>query len=342
MARLLRCAPFRQSTWRMVANGGRQVKDSYWADVRPRKEEHSAPEVTELIDRLLRADRPQAAFWIVRLDWSLVETSQLRRVLFAIATTKPWPNDRYMFNAFSIGRALESLDGRTGVSRDDMATLEFLYSDMLERSEHGMPNLERQLASSPVLFFRLLSQAFRRRDRGQDPAEWRIEDPERAAVVGSKALRLLYRVKQLPGMGDDGKVDLDTLFDWVDDVRRLCAEHCRVAIGDQMIGQLLSRIDPVSEDVAWPRAEICRVLERTSTEDIGVGFRIGVYNARGVYSVGEDGEAERELAARFRRLASRHTFEHPFVASLLEEIAKHYDEEAKRRDMEGEARKRLE
>lgn len=342
MARLLRCAPFRQSTWQVVARSGPQVEDSYWADVRPRREEHSASQVTELIDRLLRSGRPQAAFWIARLDWSLVETSQLQRLLLAIATTKPWPSDRYMSVAFSIGRALDSLDGRTGVSLDDMATLEFLYSEVLERTEHGMPNLERQLASSPGLFFRLLTQAFRRRDRGQDPAEWRIEDPERAAVVGSRALRLLYRVKQLPGMGDDGKVDLDALFNWVDDVRRLCAEHCRVAIGDQMIGQLLSRIDPVSEDVAWPRTEVCAALERTSTEDIGIGFRTGVYNARGVHTVGEDGEAERGLAARFRRLASRHTFEHPFVASLLEGIARQYDWEAKRRDVEGEARKRLE
>jgi len=342
MARLLRCAPFRQFTWQVVAKSGAQVEESYWADVRPRREDHSAPEVTELVDRLLRAGRPEEAFWIARLDWRLVETSQLQRLLLAMATTEPWPSDQYMSVVFSIGRALDSLDGRTGISPADMAMLEILYSDVLDHTDHGMPNLERQLASSPVLFFRLLTQAFRRGDRAPDTVEWSIEDPERAAAVGSKALRLLRRVKKLPGMDDHGKVDLDTLFGWVDDVRRLCAEHCRVAIGDQMIGQFLSRIDPVSEDVVWPRAEVCAALERTSTEDIGIGFRMGVYNARGVYIVGEDGEVERGLAARFRRLASRHTFEHPFVASLLEGIAKQYDREAKRHDLEGEARKRLE
>ena len=341
-ARFLRCAPFRLHTWRLVARSGRQVEDLYWGDVTPQWEHHTEPEVTEPIDRLLGAKRPRAAFWVANRGWTLVETSQLERLLFAVATTKPGPSDQYKPDAYDICEALRSLDGRTGVNPDDMATLEFLYCDVLEDSEHGMPNLERQIASSPALYFRALTLAFRRRDKGQDPPKWRIDDRERAAAIGSKALRLLGRVKRLPGTGDDGEVDLDMLFDWVDEVRRLCADHDRVAIGDETIGQFFSRIDPVSEHVPWPRAEVCMVLERTAARHIGVGFCTGVYNARGVHYRGEDGAPERRLSARFWRLARRHTFEYPFVASLLEEIAKDYDGEARWHDVEGEVRKRLE
>ena len=341
-ARFLRCAPFRQYTWSLVAQSGQQVEDLYWRDVIPRWEHHTESEVTELINHLLGAKRPRAAFGVANRDWSLVETSQLERLLFAVATTKPGPSDQYKLDAYDICEALESLDGRTGVNPDDMATLEFLYSDVLEDGGHGVPNLEKQMASSPALFFRALTLAYRRRDRGQDPPEWRIDDRERAATIGSKALRLLGRVKQLPGMGEDGVVDSQVLFDWVDEVRRLCAEHDRVAIGDETIGEFLSRVDPVSDDVPWPRAEVCMALERAAARHIGAGFCTGVYNARGVHYRGEDGAPERRLSARFQRLARQHTFEYPFVASLLEEIAKDYDREAKWHDTEGEVRKRLE
>ena len=33
-----------------------------------------------------------------------------------------------------------------------MARLEFFFVEALDRSKHGIPNLERQIAESPVLF----------------------------------------------------------------------------------------------------------------------------------------------------------------------------------------------
>jgi len=339
--RLLQCAPFRGDTWRLVERASQKVEDAYWGNVTPQWAQHNESEVTELIDRLLQAKRPRAAFWVSGRDWSLIETSRLRRLLFDVATVKPRPTDQYRLDAFDIHEALKSLNERAGISRDDMATLEFMYLDVIDDSEYGLPNLEKQIAASPALYFRALTLAFRRHDHGQDPADWRIDDPERAAAVASKAYKLLDRVKHLPGTDSDGTVDLTALLNWVAEVRGLCEEHDRAAIGDQAIGQLLSRIDPVPEEGAWPRAEVCEVLERTAAKDIGVGFCIGVHNARGVHYGAEDGDPERRLSAKFRRLASERAFDYPFVAGLLEEIASGYDREAKWHDVEGEVRKRL-
>ena len=341
-ARLLQCAPFCGDTWRLVERAGQSVEDAYWENVSPQWAQHSELELTELIDRLLRAGRPRAAFRVAARDWSLVETSRLRRLLYDVATEKPAPTDHFQLDAYDICEALESLNERAGVNSEDMARLEFLYIDVIDRSEHGLPNLEKEIASSPALYFRVLTLAFMRHDHGQDPPDWRIDDSERAVALASRALKLLDRVKCLPGTADDGTVDLRALLNWVAEVRRLCAEHDRAVIGDQTIGQLLSRIDPIPEDGAWPRAEVCEVLEQTAAREIGVGFCIGVYNARGVHIGGEDGEPERHLSARFQRLASEHAFDYPFVASLLERIASGYDREAKWQDVEGEVRKRLE
>ena len=341
-ARLLQCAPFRGHTWRLVEKAGRQVEDLYWENVTPcLTTQHTGVELTELVDRLLQAKRPRTAFWAAHLDWSRVETSRLRRLLYDVATIQPGQTDQYRPDSFDIGEALGSLNERTGVNAEDLAALEFMYLDVIERGEYGLPNLEMQLASSPALYFRTLTLAFRRDDQGQDPSDWRIEDSERAEAAAAKALKLLERVKRLPGTDEDGRVDLKALFGWVGEVRRLCEEHDRAAIGDETIGQLLARIDPIREDGPWPRDEICEVLEQTAAKNIGAGFRVGVYNSRGVHIRGDDGEAERNLAAKFRRMARVRVFDYPFVANLLEEIADGYDRQARWHDTEGEVRKRL-
>ena len=338
---LLQCAPFRGDTWRLVERAGRKVDDAYWENVTPQWAQHNELELTELIDRLLQAKRPRAAFWVAGRDWSLVETSRLRRLLYDVATEELRPTDQYRLDAFDIHEALRSLNERAGVNREDMAALEFMYLDVIDNSEYGLPNLEQQIARSPALYFRALTLAFRRRDHGQDPPDWRIADPERATAVASRAHKLLDWVRRLPGTNADGTVDLTALLNWFAEVRELCEEHDRAVIGDQTIGHLLSRIDPVPENGAWPRPEVCEVLERTAAKHIGVGFCIGVHNARGVHYRGDDGEPERRLSARFRRLASERAFDYPFVASLLDEIASDYDRQAKWHDAEGQVRKRL-
>lgn len=340
--RLLQCAPFDGHTWRLVEGAGQSVKESYWNSVTPQRVQHSVSELTELVDQLLRAGRPRTAFQEASLDWSLLEASRLQRLLYDVATNKPGSTDQYQPSPFDICTALKSLDQRAGINREDMAALEFMYIDVIDDGEYDVPNLEKAVAASPSLYFRALTLTFRREDHGQDPPGWRIEDPERARAVGFNAHRLLDRVTRLPGTQVDGTVNMTALLEWVAEVRRLCEEHDRVAIGDHMIGQLFSRIDPVPEDGPWPRIEVCEALERTATKNIGEGFCIGTHNARGVHFREADGQPERQLEARFRKLADERVFSHPFVSKLLEEIADGYRQEARWHDVRGELRKRLE
>ena len=84
---------------------------------------HSEAELTELIDRLLEAKRPRAAFHTVAipLHWSQIETSRLKSLLLAVATVDAEPAEWYRLETYYISAALDSLNGRTGVSSDEMA-----------------------------------------------------------------------------------------------------------------------------------------------------------------------------------------------------------------------------
>ena len=341
--RLFSCLPFRSQTWRLLDLQDRCLRDRYWRVVAPGFAQFTESETTEIVDRLLEAGRPRAAFSAVGFDWNKVETSRLRRLLTDIATVRTEPDDHFEVEPYSISQALDSLEGRRGVTVDEMAQLEFAYVEMLDRNERGIPNLEKTLADSPGFFVQVLALVFKRSDNGQDPPEWRIDDPGRRASLQGAAFQLLQDIKRIPGTDADGKIDVRALNRWVTDARRLCSEHGRAAIGDEEIGQLLSRA-PSGEDGSWPCQPVCDVLETIASPKIASGFEIGVYNARGVHSrsLDEGGEQERNLSAKYRAWAQRLVFDYPHVAGILDRIAKGYARDAEREDAEVQVMKRLE
>ena len=338
-ARLFRCAPFGHNTWRLLDGYDKQVRDRYWQEVSPDLGHRSEAESIELIDRLLEVGRPRTAFHAAQFDFQRIETSRLKRLLHAVATVTTEPEEHYRLDAYRISEALNSLDGRPGVSPDEMVELEFMYIQALDRSEHGIPNLERQLAKSPATFFQALAFVCKRHDHGNDPPELRIEDPERRAGTALSCLRLLDEVSQIPGTGKDGKIDAEALSAWVMEVRRLCSQHDRTELGDQYIGKLLSN-SPPEEDGMWPCRAVCEVMESLASQHMGTGFNIGVYNSRGVHERENGGGQERVLVQRYRGLARQRLADYPYVSRVLESIATTYEREAQHWDIEAEIGKR--
>ena len=299
IVRLFRQTPFGQDTWRLLDQYSEEIRARYWRKVIPYWNHHSEADLNEIIDRLLEAKRPRAAFHVVHCDWRQIETARLKRLLLKVATVDAEPAEWYRVDDYHISAALDSLDGRTGVRPDEMAQFEFLYIEALDQSEHGIPNLELQIADSPIFFVQLLALAFKRNDGGQDPPEWRIEDREHRKGLISAAYELLRQIQRIPGTDQDGKIKTETLHAWVTEVRRLCAEHGRGEIGDEKIGELLSKA-PAEQDGDWPCLPVCEVMERIASQEIGTGFNIGVYNGRGVHLREEGGVQERALAAQYK------------------------------------------
>ena len=134
----------------------------------------------------------------------------------------------------------------------------------------------------------------------------------------------------------------EALLEWVTEARRLCAEHGRVDVGDQMIGQLLSKA-PAAEDGSWPCLPVCEAMERVASQHISIGFNVGVHRARGATSraIDEGGAQERELAAKYRGWSEQRAFDYPYVGGVLESVAADYDRQAKREDTEVQIEKRL-
>ncbi|MYF70019.1 MAG: helix-turn-helix domain-containing protein, partial [Proteobacteria bacterium] len=328
--RVFRCAPFSTDTWGLVTKHGEDAASGYWKVVAPQANRYTEGETTEIIDRFLEAKRPRAAFESVRIDWTRVETSRLKRLLLAIATVDEEPEGEHRINPYYVSKALDALNARASVTEEEMAQFEFLFVSLLGIREYRVKNLELQVAKDPEFFVRLLTLAFRRNDGREDPRDWKVKESERKQFAMS-AHWVLERIGLIPGTKPNGSVDAESLINWITEVRRLCADFGRAEIGDQKIGQLLSRADAEAEGV-WPGIAVCEAIERVGSSEMGRGFAIAVYNARGVHLREKGGAQERELAARYRGWASQLKFEYPYMNRVLEKIAAGYDREAQRHD----------
>ena len=338
--RLFACAPFQESTWRLLDSYSEDVRVGYWEEVAPSWQQHTIAELTELVDRLLEVGRPRAAFHSVHMNFDDVETSRLKRLLLDIVQApleRPGP---FKLGRYYISKAISSLDGRPGTTREELAQLELFYLGALDFGSHGIPNLESLIAESPVTFVRAIAFAYKRRNRGEDPPELRVDDPERRQAAASAAYRLLHKVKRIPGTNESGLIDAAKLGTWLAEARRLCLELDREVMADQCIGQLLANA-PEDDDGSWPCKAVCAAVEEIASVEIGRGFYLGVLSSRGVTYRGDGGDQERELAAKYRARADLLHFDYPYVGGLLEDIARSYDREAEQWDTEAETRKRL-
>ncbi len=342
IVRFFRGAPFGWCTWRLLDRYDEVVGNQYWQTVRPSWNRYGEDELLELIDRLLEAKRPRAAFAAADFDWSQVETSRLKRLLFECVTVDTETNDDHGPEADSLFDALNELGGRSGVTIEEMAQLELLYIGALEYSERGIPNLERWIFEVPILFVQALALRYKREDDGEDPLEWRIHDPGRRQALASASYKFLRQIRRVPGTGEDNKIKVEKLSGWIAEVRKLCAEYGRSEIGDRYIGRILSR-GPNEEHGAWPCPSICKAMERFPSKNIGQGFQFGVLDRRGatVRMIGEGGKKERALATKYRSRAEN-LADYPYVSSVLEGIAKCYDQDAEWRDNRVKIDQRLE
>ena len=336
--RLVVSMPYRKA-WELLETESEAFRSAYWEKVEFGPGRYPAGDLHELVDRLLEVGRPLAALQAVSLDWNAVESSRLTKLLHALADVgEPL---HWLYGA-SIPDTFKSLDRRADVAIEEKAKLEFLFLRALDGSEYGLPNLERQIMSSPAWYAEAVIRAFNREDHRKDPPELRIDDTEQHGDMAKAAYHLLQWVHRLPGTDAHGVVHAEPLTAWLDEVRALCARYGRAEIGDVSIGELLSRDQP-DEVGQWPCQAVCEALQWMSCGDVDEGFIVGTCNARGVVIrlVGEGGDQERALAERYRGWAQRITYEYPHVGSILERIASIHDSDAKRRDTEATLRHRF-
>lgn len=337
---LVLSCPFLPNVWDMLEAELPTLEDRYWQLVVPNAWRFESAEYDRMIDRMLRAKRPRAAFAAIRHSTDGVDPHTLARLLEAVVSGGDEPPDEYRIDGYAIDHSLSYLHAKKALSVDEMARLEFVFVDALAHSKHGIPNLDRRNAENPRSFVELIALMYKRKDGGEDPEQYRLPASANASAVFHNVYRVLDKLSLTPGTTDDGEIDVEKLIAWVTSVRKSLSDLSRAAIGDQAIGQLLGRC-PSGTDGIWPHEAVRVALERIGNEEILRGMALAVYNARGVVMRGPGGSQERALAAKYEGWARAVAIVHPFAAKLLNEIRDHYLHDAQWHDTDENVRKRL-
>ncbi|HVJ62329.1 MAG TPA: HigA family addiction module antitoxin, partial [Tahibacter sp.] len=252
--RLLLLAPFDRGTWALVDGLRADAQEQYWSEVTP-DWVHEDAESTEAVQRLLKANRPRAAFSCVHYRAEQLDASILHRLLTAMAHGG---NDRpgeYLLEHYRVEEAFKHLHASATLSLEEKATLEFAYIDALARpwdrgNDHGIPNLARYVEEHPEVFVQAIAWTYRRSDGGADPDGLAVA-PEHVKGRAERGYKLLKAMERIPGHNDVGVLEAARLKKWISEVRRSSEELARRDVADISIGQVLSHA-PVGSDGVWP------------------------------------------------------------------------------------------
>lgn len=336
---LFKACPFQSATWRMIEALRPNLVSRYWQEVAPWGWHHSDADLNMIVDRLLAADRPLAAFHSTNHIFKRLEGQTLLRLLQALVQPTQEKTEQRI-DGHSISEALDSLQGTGVATVEELAQLEYLFIDALDHSQHGIPNLERQIANNPADFVHLVSVLFKRDDRADDPPEMQPPEGLDLEAIGGQVFRVLRRLRRTPGTKDDGSIDAQQLLTWLEEARRQLRAIGRTDVGDGQIGELLGRTK-AGVDGIWPHEAVRQALEAVGSDRMMRGIAIGLFNNRGATWRGPGGSQERALASQYRGYAQQLRSAYPVTARLLESIAEDYDGHADWHDTDEAVRKRL-
>lgn len=343
--RLLTLAPFGNATWSLASSYGLDVESLYWREVAPSWLLDASADTEEAVDKLMRASRPRAAFTLVKDHPQKLPIQVLFQLLTDIAQESNDKAGEYQLEHYYVERAFECIDRTTELSLEQKAGLEFAYLEVLDRAwdrseKSAIPNLERYIEEHPEMLVQAIVWTYKRTDQEEDPPEFKV-DAEKIRPRALQGFKLIQALKRIPGSDEQGSVDAERLFRWVEAVRKSCAQLSRAAIADVVVGELLASAQ-IGRDGAWPCEEVRAVMEDIQSEDMMRGAHTGVYNSRGVHARGAGGDQERELADKYRSWAELIRMTSPYVASeLLMKLTETYEREAFREDTQARIKQRL-
>jgi hypothetical protein len=340
---LLTFLPYDDDTWRLVDEQDEETQHEYWRRMYP----WGVPEsrIEYLVRNLVKHGRPFTAADVLA-SHAHARSKQtpppelIVDTLEAVLSTQQTDDVMPSHFGYDLGELVETLAKEPGmVPVQRIAAIEWALVPLLSNHDLEPRVLHGELARDPSFFAHIVSVVFRGKDEDSETKELAEEDRAKARA----AYKLLESWRTLPGRLPDGNVDADALKAWVKTARALLENAKRGEIGDLKIGNILGT-SPLGDDGLWPHEAVRAVVESVESPEIERGIALQVYNSRGVVSksLREGGAQERELVRKYKSYADAMNGKSHRTAAMLQEIARFYESDASRSDVDVELREHLE
>jgi hypothetical protein len=334
------CLPFEGRTWdQLEAMEDEEAQRLYWSRISPYDLSDST-DCARAVSDFIAHGRPHAAVDLISLhvddEGLYLPPSMMADALQRTVQTPPEESIDWSMFSHHVARVLDALEASGEIEEEKIAALEWYFLPLFGHHGRAPRVLHRELSRNSGFFAEIIALVFKAEDEEQRALS--EEEQTRARL----AYELLESWRSVPGLKEDGSVDLDALRTWVDGAREATYAANRGTVADLRIGQVLAS-SPKGSDDAWPDVAVRDLIDDLGEDDIERGFEIGVYNSRGVFSrsLTEGGEQERQLSERYRGYADALNDAWPRTAAMLRRIADVYASEARREDVEAELREDL-
>jgi hypothetical protein len=317
--------PFNASVWRHATEIMGDDVSKYWAQIWPNVYQ-AEDNLIEAVTCALNNKSPAVAISALH---ALIFKKKPFPVELAVRAFKSFvENGKQVTNydRHDLLEIIKFLQESDGVDADDVEWVEVQFLPLLDGFSGGTPVfLERKMAEDPKFFHEMVSVCFRSESEVEQP---RDPDPEKEKMA-SHFFSLLHDWKTPPGTTKTGDIDSVALTAWMEEARHLCVESGHWAIAQQMIGHAFA-FPAGGIDGLLKNPEVCKVLDNVEFDDIRIGFRIALFNARGACTF-TYGAAERELAEKYRDYAKRYDLaKFHRIATELRNLADSYERDAER------------
>ncbi|OGQ01326.1 MAG: hypothetical protein A2026_14675 [Deltaproteobacteria bacterium RBG_19FT_COMBO_46_12] len=318
--------PFTEETWKRSEKILGEVDAEYWskANVNP----HQADgELYVAIDKLIENGRPNAATYclhkILYDKQPLDNARTVKALLSAVSSTEP----SYSLDAYHIAEIIKALQDDPDTNTNDLFHVEWAYLSLLDSHFGASPRLlENRLSSDSSFFCEVIRLVYRSKN---EPKSER-EPTEQEKAIATNAYRLLQNWKTPPGLQSEGGFSGDLFWQWLESTKKACSESGHIEVALSRVGKVLIHCPP-DPDGLWIHRAAAEALNGRDAEDLRDGFRLAVFNSRGVHWVDPTGKPEIELAAKYRQQAEDvENAGYQRIAATLRGVADSYDHDAKR------------
>lgn len=326
IVQFLNYLPFSEETWNRSATLLGESEREYWskANVNPYQADS---DIGIAIDKLIEYGRPHAAIsclqGMVYKRYPFDKTRSVKALLAATSSTEP----SNLVDVYHICEVIKILQNDPDTNEEDLFRIEWKYLPLLDSYHGTSPKLlENRLATQPEFFCEVMRLIYRSSKETETP----IEPSEEEKSVATNAYRLLQKWKTPPGTQLDGSFSGEQFTNWLKRAKEICTESGHLDIALNHIGQVLFYCPPDPQGL-WIDQAAADALNAKDAEIMRNGFRCAIFNSRGVHTVDPTGEAERQLAQKYRQQADEvENCSYQRFAATLRELAEDYDFDAGR------------
>ena len=288
-------------------------------------------------DQLVEQKRYAAAINLfgITIENCSIPHDKLHEVLTQAAITES--DDK--LDPDAVRNLIKLLQQTRNISIEAISDLELIYLSWLDEYSKVKPlALRYRLANEPMFFCELMRLFYKKSN--SETHEENISEH-----MAKRLWQILHNFCVIPGTDWDGNYSENDFCQWVEYCKAWAKAEDREAIVKQTIGNGLSYARKLENGLV--DEFIIKELNKIENEEMRRGYRLGIFNQRGVRWIDPEGKPEYQLAEKYKALAeTAEEMGYAKYAETLRIIADGYIREAehniREHQLEREAQKREE